>query len=207
MLDKVTLVNTDNAVIGTMDKVAAHRYPPQLHRAVSVWLVNDQKEVLFQQRSQKKIIGAGWWGNTVCGNVWPNETNVECAQRRLSVELGLPPQHIREAYAFQYRAYVNEQYGENELDQVYVGKISGRVAANPEEVSDYAWISLVELEAETEKIGHYIPAEESLLIDTQQLQGKTPPLHMTLAGQTLLIVPWTVMMLRDQRLWHSLRDF
>lgn len=142
MNDLVTLVNDRDEVIGSLDKYEAHRHPAQLHRAVSVWLVNCKGEVLFQQRSAKKIVGALWWGNTICGNVRPDENYEQCAQRRLREELGIEGVDLQPVYTFQYDAYANEEYGEHEMDRVFVGSYDGEVRPNPDEVVDFQWVKV-----------------------------------------------------------------
>ncbi|MGD9129411.1 MAG: NUDIX domain-containing protein [Candidatus Woesebacteria bacterium] len=87
--EKLALVDQDDREIGVMEKYQVHENPPKLHRAVSVWLINDNGEVLFQKRSKKKIVGAGLWANTICGNVRLGESYKACAFRRLKEELGM----------------------------------------------------------------------------------------------------------------------
>ena len=89
VLDQVTLVDEHDHQIGVMDKVEAHRGDGKRHRASSVFLFNKNGELLIQQRSKKKIVGALQWGNTCCGNVRPGESCEECALRRLREGLGI----------------------------------------------------------------------------------------------------------------------
>src|SRR5579859_6686265 len=146
MSQSVVLVNEHDEVIGEMDKFAAHRHPAKLHRAISVWLVNSQGQVLLQQRSAEKIVGAGWWGNTVCGNVWPRESYEACARRRLEVELGIVKGYeLSKLFTFHYQAYANEMYGEHEIDTVFSGVYDGEVKPNPAEASAFVWIDIAEL--------------------------------------------------------------
>ncbi|HZZ98960.1 MAG TPA: NUDIX domain-containing protein, partial [Candidatus Saccharimonadia bacterium] len=85
----ITLVNARDEVIGNTDVLSTHRGDGKRHRAVSVFLFNKRGEVLLQQRSKKKIVGAMQWANTCCGNVHVGETREECAYRRLREELGI----------------------------------------------------------------------------------------------------------------------
>jgi len=139
-LDQVTLVNEQDEVIGSMDKVEAHRGEGKLHRAISVFLFNAQGELLIQQRSAKKIVGALQWANTCCGNVRPNETYLECAQRRLREELGIVGVHLTPMTKFTYQVRCNEEFSENEIDQVFKGVFDGQADANADEVHQVEWI-------------------------------------------------------------------
>lgn len=147
-LDLVTLVTPTDEVIGQMDKVAAHRGNGKLHRAISVFLFRknletNRVELLVQKRSAEKIVGAGEWANTVCGNVWPGESYAACAWRRLKMELGIEKNEqlvLQPAQKFQYQVQCNAEFSENEMDQVFVGWFDGVVRPNSTEVSEYAWI-------------------------------------------------------------------
>lgn len=210
--DKVLLVTPADEAIGEMDKLTAHRYPLHRHRAVSVWLwrkSSGEVELLLQQRSRQKIVGALWWGNTICGNVFPGETYEECAQRRLRVELGIETTIIHSAYKFEYRSYANNEYGEHEIDQVFVGEYGGEVRPNPDEVVEFAWVRLFELQtviaAWRQQNPSYPTAVESLKLTEEQLPEKTQPVSLVLSGKTILMVPWSMMMLLDERLWQAFK--
>ena len=142
-LDQVILVNEKDEQIGSMDKIEAHRGKGTLHRAISVYLFNKKAELLIQQRSAKKIVGAGQWANTVCGNVRPSETYQQCAYRRLAEELGIESQNvkIKPIHKFQYQVKCNEEFSENEIDQVFLGFYDGKVKPNPYEVQQKRWIN------------------------------------------------------------------
>jgi isopentenyl-diphosphate delta-isomerase len=139
-VDQVILVDEQDTPIGVMDKIDAHRGEGVLHRAISVYLFNKKGELLLQQRSGKKIVGAGQWANTCCGNVRPNESYKECAVRRLREELGITEVKIEPIYKFQYFVRCNEEFSEREIDQVFVGKYQGEVEPNPEEVRKVKWV-------------------------------------------------------------------
>jgi isopentenyl-diphosphate delta-isomerase len=149
--DLVTLVTPEDLVIGTMDKIEAHRGQAKLHRAISVFLFRKNEvgevELLIQQRSKKKIVGAEQWANTVCGNVWPEESYEACAQRRLQFELGITqdqhgqPIELQPVEKFQYQVECNDEFSENEMDQVFMGWFDGAVVLNRDEVMATEWVS------------------------------------------------------------------
>jgi isopentenyl-diphosphate Delta-isomerase len=156
-LDQVILVDEQDQQIGTMDKVEAHRGEGKLHRAVSVYLFRkngDKIELLIQQRSTKKIVGAGQWANTICGNVRPGETRPECALRRLREELGITKATVEPMYIFTYQVACNQEFSEHEIDQVFVGYYDGLVKPNPDEAQQVEWADWTELlAAEGNKLG------------------------------------------------------
>lgn len=206
---KVTLLDRHNQVIGEEDLFVAHRHPAKYHKAVSVWLLRNfegQVQVLLQKRSLEKIVGANQWGNGICGNVRPDEDFLGCAHRRLREEIGVEGVVLSPLYQFEYQVYSNQDYGEHELDQVFIGQYQGEFRLNPTEVQATTWVNLTELRAslDDKKI---ILAEETLNMPTQSLKEMTPPLFLKLAGQDFEISPWTAIMLGDEKLWQGLFDF
>lgn len=144
-MDSVILVDQHDRKIGQMEKYAAHQGGAKLHRAISVFLFNQNGELLIQQRSSKKIVGATQWANTCCGNVRPGETRMQCAKRRLREELGITDVKLKYVYKFPYFVKCNERFSEREIDGVFCGQYDGVVNPNPDEVSDFIWIKIPEL--------------------------------------------------------------
>jgi isopentenyl-diphosphate Delta-isomerase len=164
-LDQVILVNENDEQIGVMDKIDAHLGEGKLHRAASVFLHNAKGEWLIQKRSSLKIVGAGQWANTCCGNVRPGESYQECAQRRLQEELGIEGVKLNFVDKFTYFAQCNEKFSEREIDSVYIGEFDDKkssVVPNSEEVTEYKWISAINLLSELKEdqknsIKKYVP--------------------------------------------------
>lgn len=149
MNDQVILVDELDHEIGVMDKLEAHRGVGKLHRASSVFLFDSEGKLLIQQRSSKKIVGAGQWANTCCGNVRPGESYLECAERRLREELGIGKGGVmpalNEVTKFVYQTKCNKVFSEHEMDTVFVGRYDGEVCPNPDEVSAVQWIDFEDL--------------------------------------------------------------
>lgn len=149
--DRVILVDGNDLETGTMDKIEAHRGDAKRHRATSVFLLNKKGEVLIQQRSVKKIVGALQWANTCCGNVRPGESYEQCAYRRLKEELGIVDVVIQPVHKFEYHVKCNEEFSEWEIDQVFVGIYDGKVKPNPDEVQTMTWKSFAEIQKEIDR--------------------------------------------------------
>ncbi len=199
---RVTLVDERDKEVGEADIFAAHRYPVQLHRACSVWLWREG-EVLLQQRSQYKVLGANWWGNAFCANVRPGETVAACAIRRGNEELGIPSaapalRQLQPLYSFLYKAWGDEEYGEYEFDHVLGGKFTGRLAPHPEEVAAISWVPWSALRSWAMRLDYPTPAETTKL-SWSELKKMTKTQTFTWLNH-YLVCPWTILMLRDQRL-------
>ncbi|MEO8581551.1 MAG: NUDIX domain-containing protein [Patescibacteria group bacterium] len=195
--DLVTLVNERDEVIGTMDKIEAHRGEAKLHRCVSVYLFQKNKtgvELLIQQRAAVKIVGANQWANTICGNVRPTEDYEQCAYRRLREELGITKVEIKPIYKFVYNLPCNEQFSEWEMDQVFFGWYDGEVIPNPNEAQDFSWVKWQEL----------LEASEKTNADEQNFKTKKVELKNQIKTKHFTLTPWFVWMLGDKKLINLL---
>jgi isopentenyl-diphosphate delta-isomerase len=143
MIQKVILVNEKDEVLGSMEKLEAH-LKGALHRAFSIFIFNDQKELLIHQRAFDKYHSPGLWTNTCCSHPYPNETSLDAANRRLEEEMGMQCELI-EQFSFIYKERINETIEEYELDHVFLGKSNSNPKINTEEVAAYKWISLPDL--------------------------------------------------------------
>ena len=153
MEDILILVDDNDQQIGSMGKDEAHAKGVK-HRAFSVFLFNENNELLIQQRAFSKYHTPGLWANTCCSHPRDGETTLEATHRRLIFEMGIdaPLTHV---YEMAYEAHFDNGVIENEYDHVYLGRYNENPILNPDEVNDYRWISLddlkFEMETESEK--------------------------------------------------------
>ena len=143
--EQVVLVDENDQEIGSMGKQEAHE-KGLLHRAFSVFLMNDKGEWLLQQRALSKYHSPGLWTNACCSHPRKGETTSDGAHRRLMEELGVEVTELSKTYHFLYKADVGGGMIEHELDHVYVGLYNGVPNFNKDEVADYIYISLEDLE-------------------------------------------------------------
>ena len=144
--NEVVLVGPKDEVLGTMDKLEAH-VKGELHRAFSVLLFNSKGETLIQKRALGKYHSGGLWSNTCCSHPMPNESILSAGKRRLQEEVYLTAR-LEEAFFFTYRAELDNQMIEHELDHVLFGQCESFGELNPEEASEMKFISLEELDHE-----------------------------------------------------------
>ena len=85
--DNVILVNENDEPIGLMPKLEAHQ-KAKLHRAFSVFVLNEGNEIMLQQRAEHKYHSPLLWTNTCCSHQREGETNIEAGNRRLFEEMG-----------------------------------------------------------------------------------------------------------------------
>jgi len=142
----VVLVDEQDKMLGTMEKMQAHQ-EGKLHRAVSVFIFNSKHELLLQKRADEKYHSAGLWTNTCCSHPRPNEAPELAAHRRLDEEMGLDCD-LKFAFTFIYKAHLDNNLTEHELDYVYIGATDSLPKNNPAEVSDWKYISVNELDTD-----------------------------------------------------------
>jgi len=138
--EKVILVNENDEQIGLMPKLEAHE-KALLHRAFSVFILNDKQELMLQQRAYHKYHSPGLWTNTCCSHQREGENNIEAGTRRLQEEMGfITP--LRETISFIYKAPFDNGLTEHELDHVLVGHYEENPIINPEEVAAWKWMPI-----------------------------------------------------------------
>ena len=141
--EKVILVNENDEQIGLMEKIEAHE-KALLHRAFSVFVFNDQNELMIQQRALSKYHSPGLWTNTCCSHQRENETNIEAGMRRLEEEMGFSTP-LKDTISFIYKAPFDNGLTEHEFDHILIGYFNGEPNLNPEEVASWKWMGLEEI--------------------------------------------------------------
>ncbi|MBT8258898.1 MAG: isopentenyl-diphosphate Delta-isomerase [Bacteroidia bacterium] len=149
MEEYVILVDEDDNQIGLMPKMMAHE-KALLHRAFSVFIFNDNNELMLQQRAMHKYHSPGLWTNTCCSHQREGESNIEAGQRRLKEEMGFETE-LKETTSFIYTAPFENGLTEHELDHVMVGVYNDEPLINTDEVADWKWMQLEAVKTDIEK--------------------------------------------------------
>ncbi|MEM9685644.1 MAG: isopentenyl-diphosphate Delta-isomerase [Bacteroidota bacterium] len=142
--EKVILVNTKDEPEGLMPKLEAHR-KGLLHRAFSVFILNDKRELMLQQRAVHKYHSPGLWTNTCCSHQREGESNIEAGKRRLQEEMGFVTE-LQTLFSFIYKAHFDNGLTEHEFDHVLLGTCNNAPVINPAEVADWKWMPLEAVE-------------------------------------------------------------
>ena len=141
--EPLILVDESNRAAGAAPKQAIHRQG-LLHRAFSIFMVDDRGRILLQQRNPRKYHSGGLWANSCCGHPRPGERTMTAARRRLHEELGVGDPLSFGFYA-RYRADLDHGMHENEFVYVYFGRLRAPAKPDPAEVADLEFVSLAEL--------------------------------------------------------------
>lgn len=169
----VILVNENDEPIGSMEKIEAHE-KALLHRAFSVFILNDKNEIMLQQRAACKYHSPLLWTNTCCSHQRSGETNIEAGKRRLQEEMGFQVD-LKELFSFIYKAPFDNGLTEHELDHVMIGYSNLQPKINKEEVEAWKWMSMEAIKQDMkdhpenytawfkiifEKFNHFIEAQK-----------------------------------------------
>ena len=146
MNELVILVNEKDEPIGSMDKLEVHQ-KGLLHRAFSVFVFNDAGQLLLQRRANNKYHSAKLWTNTCCSHPYPQENTLDAAKRRLKEEMGIET-NLEKKFDFIYRAQLDNNLIEHELDHVFIGQYNDSPILNKNEASEYNWVSISKLKYE-----------------------------------------------------------
>jgi isopentenyl-diphosphate delta-isomerase len=147
MEDLIILVDIFDKEIGHGEKLQVHQNR-QLHRAFSVFIINEGK-MLIHQRKIGKYHSGGLWTNACCSHPRVGENLETAVNRRLIEELNISC-GTEELFSFVYY----DDYGElaeYEYDHVLLGEYKGEVSYNEEEIEAIKWVSFSELKEDLEK--------------------------------------------------------
>jgi isopentenyl-diphosphate delta-isomerase len=136
----IILVDEHDRPVGEEEKMRTHELG-LLHRAFSVWVFNAKGELMLQRRAPEKYHCGGMWTNTCCSHPFPNETTKGAAHRRLREEMGFDCE-LTEVLEFIYHIDFPNGLTEHEYLHVFIGHSDTDPILNPEEVSDFRWMSV-----------------------------------------------------------------
>lgn len=143
--EELILVDENDVETGHLHKDKCHDDDGLLHRAFSLFIFNEKGEVLIQRRSAQKRLWPLYWANSCCSHPRRGEEMDEAVRRRLYQELGMRTDPVF-LYKFIYHAHFEDKGAEHELCWVYVGRSSDPVRANPNEISEWKYVSPSQLD-------------------------------------------------------------
>ena len=145
--EPLILVDETDREVGHLSKARCHQGRGVLHRAFSLLIFNDAGEWLLQQRAPSKRLWPLYWSNSCCSHPRRAETLEAAIHRRLYEELGLRcPLHF--LFKFQYQAQFDAAAAEHELCSVFIGRSTGPVSINQNEIVAWRWSTPEALQAE-----------------------------------------------------------
>ncbi len=139
------------------------------HRAIAVAIINEQNQILVQQRSFKKEKNAGKWDISVAGHISSGQDALSAASREIneevSVNLGFNVDIKEFRYMFSYRKQeiLKEDYIERQFYDFFVLRKDGLRAEN-----------IKIQESEVEQIKFVSVSELNEMIENKEIVERTP---------------------------------
>jgi len=149
MEEQIIIVDENDQQIGMGGKLKVHQ-DGSLHRAFSIYIFNDQDELMLQQRAKDKYHCGGLWTNTTCSHPRIDEDLSAAAHRRLKEEMGFDTD-LKKVTEFIYKVGFDNGLTEHEYLHVFIGRYNKDPQLNPEEVQGWKRIKIEELEKEIEE--------------------------------------------------------
>lgn len=169
--DMCIAVDEQDRVLGSVSKRDAHsvtaaRPAGSLHRAFSVFLFNEDNQLLLQQRASSKLTFPNVWTNTCCSHPLFVESEMDspesiaagkvggvitAAIRKLHDELGIPPSSL---HGDQFKYLTRIQYFapsgcgewcEHEVDYMLLLRAPVSCTPNPDEAQAVRYVTQAEL--------------------------------------------------------------
>src|SRR6202048_927385 len=141
--EQLILVDESNRAIGSGGPNNLTR-TGLLHRAFSIFIVDDRARILLQQRNPNKYHSGGLWANSCCGHPRPGERTLSAARRRLEEELGVRSA-LSVGFSSRSRTELDNGMHENEFVYVYFGRLASEPRPDPAEIADVALLSCGEI--------------------------------------------------------------
>jgi len=159
MNESLLLVDRDDKVVGNISKVEGHQNAYNRtglpHRAFSVFLFNQNNELLLHQRSHKKITFPLLWTNSCCSHplMTPEEMVEEnylgarnAIRRRVEFELGHDLKAVDDLHfmgKIYYQAECDPTWGEHEIDYCFFIKRDFKpedFKPSTDEIEEVKWV-------------------------------------------------------------------
>jgi len=146
MPEYILLVDENDNVIGKEEKVKCHLGDGILHRAITLMVFNDKNELLITKRSQGKMLWPGIWDGSISSHPNEGESYEDAAKRRCPQELGVKCDDMKFLFKIRYQTPYKNVGSENEFDAAIIAKGINEVFPKKEEISEYKYVDLKELE-------------------------------------------------------------
>ena len=143
MEEILDIYTRDGKYLGTKEKSICHSPNPGFyHKAVWIWIINDNGEILVQKRAACKKNHPTKWDMPSAGHVVAGERIIDGAIRETYEELGIKTKE--EDYKFMFEYIYDSHY---ELAQVYLLKLNLSIddfKLRETEVAEVKWLNYEE---------------------------------------------------------------
>jgi len=147
MNEQILVVNENDEIVGLDSKENCHSGNGILHRAITIFIINNKNEILLCKRSTSKKLWPNFWDTSCSTHIRQDETHEQAGERRLKEELGFSCE-LKFISKFKYQAKFQNIGSEKEICTLLIGNYKGDINPNPNEVLNYKWVSVEQLKNE-----------------------------------------------------------
>jgi isopentenyl-diphosphate delta-isomerase type 1 len=132
-------VDEKDKVLGSVTRKDAHGGSMRIHRGVGILVLNENQQILLQQRSLQKDLNPGAWMISAGGHVQYGQTYKEAAERELKEELGIDPE-----LRLVIEKFPVESLEQREIGSVYECTVASDTtfSIDKDEVEKVEWVDL-----------------------------------------------------------------
>ena len=134
----LNVVNENDEIVDTAKREDCHK-SNLIHRAVAIFIFNDQGKILLQKRSKFKDLYKGYWACSVSGHLDIDESYEHAAKRELKEELGVELA-LKQSFFIKVR-----QETDSENVRLFLDKNNGLFDFKKEEIEKVGFFSINEI--------------------------------------------------------------
>lgn len=127
----IDVLNEDGVLTGEVLPRSEVHKKGLWHRAIVVAIVNENNEILLQQRSEKKEKNAGMWDISVAGHISAGQDSLSAAAREINEEVSVllgyrtEIKDFRYMYCFRKEQKFREDFIERQFYDFFILRTSG----------------------------------------------------------------------------------
>lgn len=149
-MEYLEIVDEENNLTGKTEERDIIHAKGLWHREISIWIINENGEVLLQKRSPKKKQGANKWSTSCAGHIDIGEKPIQAAIRELKEELGIntTENDLKQILLVKNARKLENSYN-NIFCYIYALKVNTPIeqyTIEPEELSEIKYIPFKQLE-------------------------------------------------------------
>lgn len=125
------------------------------HRSIVVAIVNENNQILMQQRSYKKEKNAGMWDISVAGHISSGQDSLAAASREINEEVGInlgfnvDIKEFRYMFSFRKEQFIKEDFIERQFYDFFILRKNGlkieNIKVQESEVEQVKFVNISEL--------------------------------------------------------------
>lgn len=132
------IVDENDEVIGRVERSECHK-KNLIHKAVIIFIFNDEGKLLLQKRSKFKDLYKSYWTGSASGHVDSGESYIDAAKRELKEELGIKLP-LKQSFFIKVRQKID-----SENIRLFIGESNGPFNFNKKEIKKIGFFTIAKI--------------------------------------------------------------